>query len=78
MPQLAGRYVYADFVTGKVWALKYDYQQKQVLSNKSIQTDRMPVLAFGDDEAGEIYLTVESADGRFYRLQKTSQKPQAP
>jgi glucose/arabinose dehydrogenase len=78
IPQLAGRYVYADFVTGKVWALKYDYQQEQVVSNMAITTDRMPVLAFGDDEAGEIYLTIESVDGRFYRLQKKSRKSATP
>lgn len=78
IPQLAGQYVYADFVTGKVWALNYDHQRGRVVSNKAIASDRMPVLAFGDDEQGEIYLTVESADGRFYRLQKLDGKSSTP
>lgn len=68
IPELQGCYVYADFVTGKLWALKYDQQANKVVFNKSIQSDRMPVLAFGEDEQGEIYVAIESAEGRFYRL----------
>ena len=78
VPQLTGQYVYADFVTGKVWALNYDHQRGRVISNQAIASDRMPVLAFGDDEQGEIYLTVESADGRFYRLQQRDGKTPSP
>ena len=68
IPELQGCYVYADFVTGKLWALKYDHENKRAIFNKSIQSENLPVLAFGEDAAGEIYVAVESADGRIYRL----------
>ena len=68
IPELTGHYVYADFVTGKIWGLKYDPASRSVANNRSIQSDRMPVLAFGECEQGEIYIAIESADGRLYRL----------
>ncbi|MBW3598245.1 MAG: PQQ-dependent sugar dehydrogenase, partial [Planctomycetes bacterium] len=57
-PQLAGMYVYADYVSGLVWALDYDYQSKQVRANylippsESLSLKNMPVITFGEDEEG--------------------------
>jgi glucose/arabinose dehydrogenase len=57
VPELVGTYVYADYVSGKLWALKYDEQQKKVLANYSLKDKQMPIIAFGEDEQGEVYLT---------------------
>lgn len=64
VPELAGKYLYADYVTGKVWALKYDERTKKVVSNESIPTQKMPVITFGDDEQGEVYFTLVTANGK--------------
>ncbi|MBQ16639.1 MAG: glucose dehydrogenase [Planctomycetaceae bacterium] len=64
LPGLYGHYVYADFVTGKIWALKYDKKTGRVEKNLRIPSDRLPVLAFGEDEAGEIYFATETVNGR--------------
>jgi glucose/arabinose dehydrogenase len=57
VPQLAGHYLYADYVTGKLWGLKYDMAKKRVLSNRPIAGNVMPVMSFGEDEVGEVYYT---------------------
>jgi glucose/arabinose dehydrogenase len=60
LPELVGKYLYADYVTGKLWALDYDPQAKQVRGNYSIPSDKLPVISFGEDEAGEAYFMIVS------------------
>jgi len=36
LPQLTGHYLYADYVSGIVWALKYNHDKKQVVANHEI------------------------------------------
>jgi hypothetical protein len=65
-------YVYADFISGRIWALKYDQAQKKVTSNMSIASTGFPVLAFGEDEAGEMYYMLETVNGQgIYRFDPT-------
>jgi len=64
VPELEGLYVYADYVTGKVWALKYDFDKKKVLANRSIEGNVLPVMSFGEDQDGELYYLTDS--GRMY------------
>lgn len=66
VPELAGYYLYADYVTGRLWGLKYDVAAKKVLANKPIAGNIAPVLSFGEDQNGEIYyLTVNGGIFRF-------------
>ena len=55
--ELVGCYLYADYVSGKVWALKYDYEKKTVVANYALQDAKMPIISFGADAQGEAYLT---------------------
>ncbi|HWL08027.1 MAG TPA: PQQ-dependent sugar dehydrogenase [Planctomicrobium sp.] len=64
LPELVGKYVYADYVTGRIWALHYDEEAKKVISNEVIPSQKMPVLSFGDDAEGEIYFTIASPTGK--------------
>ena len=57
VPQLEGCYLYGDFVSGKLWALKYDEKAKKVAANYLLQGDNLPVMTYGEDEAGEAYFT---------------------
>ena len=54
-PELDGCYLYADYVSGKLWALKYDLEQKKVVANYALQDNKMPIITFGTDEQGEVY-----------------------
>ncbi len=74
LPELQGAYLYADYVSGRVWALQYDRQEKVVLGNHllkpgaSVSVKNMPVITFGEDEAGEVYFT--DAFGMIYRFNR--------
>ena len=66
LPHLEGCYVYADYVTGKIWALKYDEAKKQIVANYAISGNISPVMSFGEDEQGELYYTTDG--GLIYRF----------
>jgi len=61
VPELSGKYLYADYVTGRLWALDYDLQNDKVVANytiaqdESCPVDKIPVMTFGEDEQGEVY-----------------------
>jgi glucose/arabinose dehydrogenase len=69
VPVLSGHYVYADYVTGRLWALPV----APASSPSAVAPDARPVelpkvpqpASFGVDERGELYIT--SFDGRLYR-----------
>jgi len=64
VPELQGKFLYSDYVTGKLWALEYDREAGKVKKNYSIPSNKMPVLTFGEDQDGEVYFSIESANGR--------------
>ena len=64
VPSLVGCYLYADYVSGKIWALKYDQTSRQVISNRAIPSSGTPVFSFGEDESGEVYFLIASPSGR--------------
>jgi glucose/arabinose dehydrogenase len=69
VPELNGDYLFADYVTGRLYALKYDEQAGKVTSVQPIDppasgnggftfgTNGLSVFSFGEDEAGEVYFT---------------------
>jgi glucose/arabinose dehydrogenase len=65
IPELQGAYVYADYVAGKLWALRYDPEQKKVTSNRPIPVAGNPaVMSFGTDQDNEVYFTTASPKGQ--------------
>ncbi len=63
LPELAGKYVYADYVSGQIWALNYDAAKGEIVSNEEIPSEKMPIITFGDDAEGEIYFCIVTNDG---------------
>lgn len=69
LPELFGKYLYADYVTGSVWALTYDPETGKATRNESVVPDSIPVLAFGEDPSGEVFLLTNSPRGEsIYRF----------
>ncbi|MCA9097009.1 MAG: PQQ-dependent sugar dehydrogenase [Planctomycetaceae bacterium] len=64
LPELDGMYLYGDYVSGKLWALKYDSDANKVLGNHPLGGNNLPMLSFGEDEQGEVYFTVVGVDGQ--------------
>lgn len=72
VPQLKGKYIYADYVSGSVWALTYDPSTGKAVRNEQVLEKGIPVLAFGEDQNGEIYYLRDSARGEsIYRFEKS-------
>ena len=72
LDELKGAYLYADFVTGKIWALKYDQENGKVKENLGIASTGIPVLSFGEDENGEVYYMLQTLSGQgIYRFERT-------
>lgn len=72
LPELAGAYLYADYVSGKFWALWYDEATKKVVANRPIPAPtNLAALSFGEDEEGEVYFTIVSPTGKgLYRFER--------
>jgi glucose/arabinose dehydrogenase len=69
VPELAGYYLYGDYVTNRLWALKYDAKQGRVVENRPIPDPAKPVFTFGEDEQGEVYMLTSSPNGKgIYRF----------
>jgi glucose/arabinose dehydrogenase len=64
VPELAGKYLYADYVTGKIWALDYDISKQRVRGNYRIESPMLPIVTFGEDEHGEAYFAIVAANGK--------------
>jgi glucose/arabinose dehydrogenase len=69
LPTLKGKYVYADYVRGAVWALSFDAAKGTASRNELIIDSGTPVLAFGEDPNGEIYYMISNPRGEgIYRF----------
>ena len=64
VPELDGHYIYGDYVSGRVWALKYDAAAGRVVANRPVTWSGLPIHSFGEDETGEQYLLTASNTGR--------------
>ncbi len=67
---LAGRYVFADYGTGRIWALTYDGAQAQV---QEIMNTGLSISSFGVDAQQELYAL--AFNGRIYRFTEASLPP---
>jgi glucose/arabinose dehydrogenase len=73
VPELEGHYLYADYVTNKLWALQYDEAKKRVVANRPIPDKGVPVMSFGEDEQGDVYFMTYTATGKgIYRYERST------
>ncbi len=62
VPELTGAYIYADFVSGSIWALHYDGRNAPI--NTEILDTALNIASFGVDADNELYLC--AFDGKIY------------
>ncbi len=68
VPELTGRYIYADYISGRIWALTY--QQNQPPDNSLLIDTNLGIASFGTDSAGELYIC--AFDGHIYKFAATT------
>lgn len=73
IPELVGSYLYADYVSGKMWALRVEDQK--VVANREIPLPRaFTTVSFGEDYDGEAYFMIPSPTAEcVYRLEPAKQ-----
>ncbi len=65
LPSLHGAYVYGDFCSGKIWALRFD--GGRVTEHLELVDSGLHIPSFGEDAEGELYIL--SFDGKIYKLE---------
>ena len=69
VPSLVGAYLYGDYVSGKLWALRYDKSTGKVTANQPIVwPPSLPIVTYGQDEQGEVFFTTVTSGGRIYKF----------
>ncbi len=66
MEQLKGLYIYADFISGRIWAL--NFSDSENMKNTLLVDTDLRISSFGVDANNELYIS--SFDGSIYRLKK--------
>lgn len=73
LPELDGAYLYADYISMKMWALWYDEAKGRVVANREFPTPNVQVLSYGEDEQGEAYFMAVAPNGKgIYRFVKNA------
>ena len=76
LPDLHGVYLYADFCSGRIWGLRYDYDGGRVAEQAQLARAGFQIASFGEDESGEVYAL--GFDGGIYTLADPSAQPAPP
>lgn len=73
MPELGGAYIYGDWMTGKIWALRHD--GRQVTWHQEIADTNLQIICFALQDDGEVL--VVGYDGTVHRLIASTQQAAA-
>lgn len=70
--RLRGSYIYGDFVSGRVWALRHDPENGINNNELLFKTSGEFISSFGEDEDGELYFLGYRANANIYRITGTT------
>jgi quinoprotein glucose dehydrogenase len=69
VPELKGYYLYADYISGRLWALKIDPSTQKVVENRVIYWEQhLPIVTYGTDESGEVYFSTTTSNGIIFKF----------
>ncbi|TVZ13829.1 putative secreted protein (Por secretion system target) [Maribacter sp. MAR_2009_72] len=72
---LQNKYIYADYISGRVWALSYNASNGSTSNELLFQTSGQYISSFGEDEAGELYFSDYGSSVKVYKLTETVTGP---
>jgi glucose/arabinose dehydrogenase len=67
-PSLYGKYIYGDFMTGRIWSLDIDHETMTPLTNTLLLESELRIPTFGIDSRGEIYTLGWGSNAKIYRF----------
>jgi glucose/arabinose dehydrogenase len=65
-PALDGIYIYADYIAGTVWGLRYDNGAQKVTDDNVLLQQKKNISSFAEDSDGELYALI--LDGKIYSI----------
>ncbi|MCH7685748.1 MAG: PQQ-dependent sugar dehydrogenase [Planctomycetes bacterium] len=74
LKELVGSYIYGDYQSGKVWGLRHDRETNKVIRHRELANTPLQLVAFGEDNAGELYLLDHNRSKQLYRLVENPEK----
>jgi glucose/arabinose dehydrogenase len=85
LPELRGRYIFGDYVTGRIWALSYELRGTDVvpidlelLISTQFNTASNGITSFGVDDEGELYFLTLGPTAQIQRLVSSETFASAP
>ena len=72
---LKNKYIYGDYVSGRVWALNYNTSNGSATNELLFKTNGQFISSFGEDEAGELYFSDYGTNVKLYKLTETVTGP---
>jgi len=76
-PSLFGKYIFGDYVTGRIWAMDYDPTTGNGTREDLFQAVGASVSSFGEDIHGEIYFTNYGSNGVINKIVDGTTPPNA-
>ncbi len=74
---LIGKYIFGDFISGRIWSL--DYNAQSGATNRTLLFDSdFPISSFGKDVNNELYFAAYGFSGRIYKLVSEATPPTPP
>ena len=67
-PNISEKYIFGDYVSGRVWALDYNEVTGDASSTLLFKTSGEFVSSFGLDESGELYFSDYGTNAQIYKL----------
>jgi len=67
IPELTGKYVYGDFIQGKIWALPLDRNGNKSGEPYSLGKRNLLISTFGEDEDGELFVA-DFQSGKIFKI----------
>ena len=65
---LQGKYVFADYLSGRVWSLNYDSGDNSATSQLLFRTNGQYISSFGLDESGELYFSGYGSSAKIFKI----------
>lgn len=68
-PNLYGKYIYGDFITGRIWALT-PLENEEYNNQEIFRTGFFEISSFGENEVGELFMAGYSS-GKIHKIEQT-------
>ncbi|EZH74674.1 hypothetical protein ATO12_12975 [Aquimarina atlantica] len=67
-PDINSKYIFGDYVSGRVWALNYNPSTGNASSELLFKTNGLYISSFGRDTEGELYFSSYGNNAKIYKL----------